>query len=144
LSYFFRIGSENINVIWPKVKNLLQKAIDLNSGELEVDDIKTFLLQGDMQLWVVADPKKGIIAAGTTEIVIYPRQKRLRVVLLGAKKNHFRNWILKVWDKDSDLVKYAKDLNIDKFEISGRDGWLRYLSVIGFKKESITILKDVE
>ena len=72
MSSFFRIGSDNINIIWPKVKNLLQKAIDLNSGELEVDDIKTFLLQGDMQLWVVADPEKGIIAAGTTEIVIYP------------------------------------------------------------------------
>lgn len=130
--------------MWPYVEDLLSKPIQRNSGEFTLEDVKNWLLHGQMVLWVVANEKDGIVLAATTEMVVLPRQKRLRVTLVGAKKGTMKEWLDYCWHKDSPLSQYARDYNINKFEIQGRDGWIRALFKHGFKKYLTILTKDVE
>ncbi len=138
-----QIKPEAVDVTWPYVKDLLEKPVKRNSGEFNLEDVKSWLLMGHMLLWVVANEKDGIVLAATTEIISYPRQKRLRVTLVGAKTGTMNKWLDYCWHKDSTLSQYAKENKVEKFEIQGREGWIRALFRHGFRKYLTILTKDV-
>ena len=44
-----------------------------------------------MHLWIIGDEEE-IVVAVVTEFVEYPREKRLRIVLAGGRKNNMDKW----------------------------------------------------
>ena len=66
---------------WDQLAILLQPAVDLGRGEVEVDDIRSLVLAGRM--FVLATE----VYAVTAEFVIYPR-KTVMVVGFGAGEIH--------------------------------------------------------
>lgn len=130
--------------MWPYVKELLEKPTKRNSGEFDLEDVKSWLLHGQQVLWVVVEETKGIVLAATTELVTYPKQKRLRVVLVGAKTGTMSSWLEYCWNDSSPLSDYARLNKVDKFEIQGREGWIRALFKHGFKKYLTILTKDVK
>ena len=138
-----RIEANAVDIIWTRVKDLLQLAINLNLGELTIEDVKEYLVKGRMNLWVVYSQENELILAAVTEFVNYPREKRLRVFLTGAKKNTLIKWFKQCWQKDSELLKFARENDVKRFEVLARDGWLRLLPKVGFKKYYTVLTMEV-
>ena len=80
---FAGIGAAHVDVLWPLVERHIKRALEFGNGEYAPEDIKAFLKNRDMQLWVVGSGK-GVAGAGVTQIVVYPRRKYLDMVLFAA------------------------------------------------------------
>ena len=139
---FIQIKPESVDVIWPLVRDLLQKPVDQNLGEFDVEDVRKWLNDNYMHLWIIGDEEEVLLAV-TTEFVAYPRETRLRIVLAGGKKNNMDKWFDVFWDKDSVIHTFAKENNVKRFEVCGRDGWLKVLAKVGFKKFCTVLTREV-
>ena len=102
---FIKVEPQSVNVLWPLVKDLVQKPVDQNLGEFNIEDVYNWLVSGYMHLWIIGDEEE-IVVAVVTEFVEYPREKRLRIVLAGGKKNNMEKWFDIFWDKDSIIHKF--------------------------------------
>ena len=140
---FIKIQPQSIELIWPLVRDLIQKPIDFNLGEFNLEDVYNWLTSGYMHLWIIGNETEMLVAV-VTEIVTYPRENALRIVLAGGKKNNMNRWFDIFWDKDSEIHKFAKKNNVKRFEVCGRDGWLRVLAKVGFKKFCTVLTREVE
>lgn len=140
---FIKIQPQSIELIWPLVKDLVQKPVNQNLGEFNLEDVYNWLTNGYMHLWIIGNEEE-ILVAVVTEFVAYPRETRLRIVLAGGKKNNMNRWFDIFWDKDSEIHKFAKKNNVKRFEVCGRDGWLRVLARVGFKKFCTVLTREVE
>ena len=140
---FIKIQPQSIELIWPLVKDLVQKPVNQNLGEFNLEDVYNWLTNGYMHLWIIGNEEE-ILVAVVTEFVVYPRETRLRIVLAGGKKNNMNRWFDIFWDKDSEIHKFAKKNNVKRFEVCGRDGWLRVLARVGFKKFCTVLTREVE
>ena len=139
-----KINSNAIEVTWPYVKDLVQKPIDRTLGERNVEDIYYSLIHEQLTLWVAADKEEGIIGVLITQILFHPQYKVLALPLIGAKPHTINKWFLKFWEKDSPLLQYARENNCKRIEGYARDGWLKMIEKIGFKKYNTVVTKDVE
>ena len=140
---FIKVEPQSVNILWPLVKDLIQKPVNQNLGEFNLEDVYNWLTNGYMHLWIIGNEEE-ILVAVVTEIVTYPRETRLRIVLAGGKKNNMNRWFDIFWDKDSEIHKFAKKNNVKRFEVCGRDGWLRVLAKVGFKKFCTVLTREVE
>ena len=138
-----RVETNAVDIVWPHVKDLLQSSVDRNLGEFTIEDVEKWLREGQMDLWVVGSKEDGIIFAGTTEFVDYPRERRLRIVLGSAKKNTMDKWLKYCSNEDSELIKFARDNNVKRFEILARDGWAKILPKEGFEKYCTVLTREV-
>ena len=139
---FILVESKDVDTIWPLVRDLLQEAVDRNLGEFTLEDIRIWLLHNQMNLWIIGN-KDEIFLAVVTEFVIYPRETRLRIVLGGGKKNSIKKWFDIFWAKDSIIHRFARDHNVKRFEVIGRDGLIKILGKVGFKKYSTVLTREV-
>lgn len=139
-----RIESNLIEAIWKYVEDLLEKPVELNLGEFTLEDIKDRLLKNDMQLWIAASTSEKIFAVGVSEVVVYPREKRLRMVLVGARENRLDEWIDVIFEPESPMLEWCKKSGIKRMESTGRDGWTKVLRDYGFKKYYTVLTKDVD
>ena len=138
-----RIEANAVDIIWPHVEDFLQSAINLNLGEFTIEDVKEYLVKGYMDLWVVNSQEDGTILAAVTEFIHYPREKRLRIFLVGAKKNTMIKWFRQCWQEDSELLRFARENDVKRCEALVRDGWIRLLPKIGFKKYYTVLTREV-
>jgi hypothetical protein len=139
-----KINSNAIEVTWTYVKDLVQKPIDRTLGERNVDDIYYSLIHEQLTLWVAVDKEDGIIGIMITQILFHPQYKVLALPLIGAKPHTINKWFFKSWEKDSPLLQYARENNCKRIEGYARDGWLKMIEKIGFKKYNTVVTKDVE
>lgn len=138
-----KISSDLIDPIWPYVKDLLQKPVELNQGEFDLEDVKQDLKTEAMDLWIAATTSEKILVAVTTQVVVFPKEKRLRIVLVGGRENRLDEWLDECISSNSDFVKWCRNNNIKRIESSGRDGWTPILAKHGFKKYYTVLTKDV-
>ena len=139
-----KINSNAIEVTWPYVKDLVKKPIDRTLGERNLDDIYYSLIHEQLTLWIAVDKEDGIIGIMITQILFHPQYKVLALPLIGAKPHTINKWFLKSWKKDSPLLEYARKNNCKRIEGYARDGWLKMIEKIGFKKYNTIVTKDVE
>ena len=139
-----KINSNAIEVTWPYVKDFVQKPIDRTLGERNVEDIYYSLIHEQLTLWVAVDKEDGIIGVLITQLLFHPQYKVLALPLIGAKPHTINKWFLKSWEKDSPLLQYARENNCKRIEGYARDGWLKMIEKIGFKKYNTVVTKDVE
>ena len=139
-----RIEQNCTHITFPYVSHLLKKSLEYNDGEYLIEDIYSSLLDGRLTLWVgCSEEQKRIVFAGTTAIIKYPQYNVLEVVHVEGESNKFIKYIEDIWNKDSELMKYAKVNNLKRINISGRSGWIRVLGKVGFKKSYTALTKDI-
>ena len=110
---------------WP----WLEKALNLTGGTHTQRDIFDGLWTGDFQLW----PSEN--AAALTEVVTYPQMKTARIFLAGGDLDE-----LKITHEK--IERWAlNEINAQRLEICGRDGWLRALD--GYTKICTVVAKDL-
>jgi hypothetical protein len=120
--------------LWPIAKQFLAKSVELAHGAFDLDDIHTLLVNKDAQLWAVHDGE--IKAVAVTQIMIYPKQKRLKLFLLGG--NDMAKWEKSISDT---FDNFAKANGCDGVELYGRKGWLRNLKQFGYNDYEVTMIK---
>ena len=73
LMNFIKIQPQSIELIWPLVKDLVQKPIDFNLGEFNLEDVYNWLTNGYMHLWIIGNEEE-ILVAVVTEFVALPKR----------------------------------------------------------------------
>lgn len=123
------IDSIMAQYFWFSIDEMIESALVHSDGKILIDDIKRFIYEKKMQLWVIWDKANDCIA-GTmiTEFVKYPRKKILSIVILGGVR--FDEWKHVI----SDLSTFARQRNCSSIEFHGRPGWERKIDDLGFKK----------
>ena len=108
-------------------------------GRSKVDDILRFVLNGQMQLWVVFSKEENKLYGHIiTEVKAYPQCKMLQVQYCAMEKNHMQY----VDDKMQELAeKFAKDMDCNGIEFIGRPGWGKHMKDYGYEVQSITYQK---
>lgn len=131
------IPSHKINDIWAIVSPLIEVVTKRTHDCYVPEDIKGFCESQAMQLWIALDGNdiKGVV---TTEIIVYPRRKILRVVTVGGEG-------FDAWGEElsNTLDKYAAYVGCDGLEAIGRKGWIKKLSLLGYEPTHVTYVKDL-
>ena len=129
------VQPEDVEYVWYKVEPILARAVSRSEGELKTNDILNFVIEGDMQLWIVAENKE-IIAALVTQIITYPQKRILRLVsLAGEDFNKFKHFL--------DMVQsFAIQKGCTALELWGRKGWKKLLPE--WNSKYIVYTKDIK
>ena len=139
-----QINSNAIEVTWPYVKDLVQKPLDRSLSERDLQDVYNSLVHSQLVLWIAVNKEDGILGVMITQLLFHPQYKVLALPLIGAKPHTINKWFLKSWEKDSPLLQYARENNCKRIEGYARDGWLKMIEKIGFKKYNTVVTKEVE
>ena len=129
------LDPDDVECIWDQVEPILARAVSRSEGELKTNDILNFVIEGDMQLWIVAENKE-IIAALVTKIITYPQKRILRLVsLAGEDFNKFKHFL--------DMVQsFAIQKGCTALELWGRKGWKKLLPE--WNSKYIVYTKDIK
>jgi hypothetical protein len=139
-----QINSNAIEVTWPYVKDLVKKPLDRSLGERDLQDVYNSLVHSQLVLWIAVNKEDGILGVLITQLLFHPQYKVLALPLIGAKPHTINKWFLKSWEKNSPLLQYARENNCKRIEGYARDGWLKMIEKIGFKKYNTIVTKEVE
>lgn len=130
------ITSRDIDSLWPQVRPHIERVVAESRGECTVDDIRDFLHDRVMQLWIAYDANKAIKACMVTQIIHYPRRKLLRIVILSGEG-------MKDWQYGWEFVEtWARHQGCDGMETFARFGFVRQCKELGFKAYYTIIGKD--
>ena len=119
---------EEIDKIWPLVKDKVQAALNRNHNFRDHTDVKENCKNGVEQLWVIADKKDNVHGVCITQIM---QQPNYNVGLVRIATGHD----LPLWvDKINEFENWAeKKFNCKKIEIYGRPGWKKMLTPLGYE-----------
>lgn len=126
-----------VSGVIPALLPYLEESERWTKGRATVDDILRFVLNGQMQLWVVYE-ENTIYGHVVTEIKEYPRCKMLTVQYCAGEPNHMQY----VDDEIFDLLdRFAKDAGCAGVEFVGRPGWRKQADKYGFEVRSVMYQK---
>ena len=118
---------EEIEKIWPLVKDKIQSALDRNHNFRDHKDVKKSCKEGTEQLWVIVDNKDNVYGVCITQIMKHPNYN-VGLVRIATGEN------LPLWvDKIKEFETWAlQHFNCKKIEIYGRPGWKKMLTPLGY------------
>lgn len=125
---FFGIVSHDIDMAWPDVEPLLQRAIKYSDDKFDTQSIYEALIARDMQLWVATTATHEIKAFAITEIVDYPTKTVMLIMF--AAGFQMEKWLHYI----HVLKRYAYHHKCDSIEIYGRKGWAKKLAKYGYEQ----------
>ena len=119
---------EEIDKIWPLVKDKVQAALDRNHNFRNHTDVKENCKNGVEQLWVIVDKKDNVHGVCITQIM---QQPNYNVGLVRIATGHD----LPLWvDKIKEFENWAENkFSCKKIEIYGRPGWKKMLTPLGYE-----------
>lgn len=126
---------DDVDLVWPVVKPMLQRAIEYNQGDFDTNYVLSRLMDSTMQLFVGYDTKD-IIYAAVTEILPYQKLRALRIVLMGGKD-------IDSWVDTKIFERFALSQACERIEIVGRKGWIKKLKSRGYKQTHYIVTKEV-
>ncbi len=122
---------------WPLAEPYIKRALDHTRGEFTPADIKAYCKDRVIQLWLVSENER-VIAAATTEIITYPRNKHCRVVTLGGSRAV--EWTQLLF---ATLDEWAKEQGCDAMEAFVRKGYVPVLANYGYKHMYSAVFRDI-
>ena len=125
----FAAMPEMIPDLWPKVKDLLQPAVDRSHGRWSMEHLYYILMINQQTLWIAMDENNDPIGVMTTQVVHYPCSKMLAFQFLGG--HDLDEW----WcDLLGVVERYAKDAGCAGIEATARFGFWPTLKQSGIEK----------
>ena len=118
--HLIQFKPEEIDKVWPLVKDKIQAALDRNFNPKDHWHVKEQCKNGLEQLWVIVDDKDDIHGVCVSSIV---KQPNYNVGIVNMATGHD----LPLWvDQIKEFEKWAsKNYGVKKIEIFGRPGWKR-------------------
>jgi len=130
-----KVKVEDIDLVWPVVLPMLQRAIDFNDGDFDGNHVFERLMEDTMQLFIGYNTDD-IIYAAVTELIPYQHNKALRIVLMGGKQ-------INSWVDTKIFEKFGKLEGCNRIEIVGRKGWVKKLESRGYKQTHYIVTKEL-
>ena len=129
------IPKENINTVYPMVKEELEDILRKAENGYYAEDILKYLNENEMQLWVIWDnenqEKKGFVI---TEIIERPRLKFCSVfIMTGTNRRRWQYEVMK------NLIDFAKQNGCKKGISYARKGWTKIFKQYGFKDTHVAL-----
>jgi len=134
-----RIERPNVMVVWRDIEKYVQRALDASMGEFDLLDILQLILADQMTLWVIEHNGKHI-GAGVTQMVYYPRYPAMRMVLMSGDDALRKSWFQPMMEV---IENYAILQGAEVFEEVGRPGWEKIGPPMGYKKQYVTMVKQL-
>ena len=125
----------DIDLVWPVVLPMLQRAIDLNDGDFDGNHVFERLMEDTMQLFIGYNTDD-IIYAAVTELIPYQHNKALRIILMGGKQ-------INSWVDTKIFEKFGRLEGCNRIEIVGRKGWVKKLESRGYKQTHYIVTKEL-
>jgi len=123
------VPKNDIDVVFPKVKDYLDKAIRLSGGRYTLEEVKDNIDFRNHQLWI-AFKDNDIYASAVTEFIEYPTGlKSLVGHFIGGKD--LEEWKQPIVDS---MAQFGKLNGCNRIEFMGRRGWGKPLKKIGWKE----------
>jgi len=133
----FLVPVGQIHKALPALMLHLETSAEWTNGRAGVDDLVRFVVNGQMQLWVVVDEDK-ILGHTITEVKQYPQCKMLVVQYCAMQTGTLEE----VEDHMQDLAsRFAKDAGCAGIEFIGRPGWRNTANKYGYTTRSVTYQK---
>lgn len=134
------IPHTEVPLTWHLYSPLVQEALDYSRGECLLEDIYQMAASGGMQVWVAADEKEKrtaiVEAVMITQIIVYPRKRFLRIVVLAGTSVHR-------FDDGWEVIEnWAIDQECHGVESFARRGFQRWAKGSGFREYYSVIGKD--
>lgn len=123
------VVAEQLPKLWKHGESFVKRALDHANNELDHHCIRSLCEQRKMQLWLIGCKGK-VIAAATTEIVVYPLKKVVRVVTLAGKD--MDKWAPLL---DKMLEQWGLSLGCEGIECFVRTGLTKKLAPFGYNKK---------
>lgn len=137
-TYWIRgIPAPLIEAFWHYAAPYVKRALDHANGEFDHTNFRELCRNRDMQLWLIARAER-VVGAITTEIVVYPHKKHLRVVTLAGSE--FERW---VDIADAMMDEYAKSHGCSAIECFTRRGFVKKLEPLAYKMRHCVLIKDL-
>lgn len=130
-----RIDAFAIERVWEQVSPLIQDAIDESDQEYKLSDIKKWILENSMQLWVIFLNNDKICAAFVTGIL--NNGEKLVILFCGGDD------LMKWQELFHGILRWGKDNGCRSCEVHGRLGWEKILNSFGFKRKKILLSKNL-
>lgn len=131
------VHKDKIEEIWEHIRDEIQRALDHACGEEELQDVKIKLENGiyGLLLVFIENILRGVI---TVQFMDYPQIRALRVVTISGY-----DYIK--WQKPLDdfLTEWAREQGMQRIECMVRDGQIRALKPLGYKKRYTFLTKDI-
>jgi hypothetical protein len=125
----------DIDLVWPVVLPMLQRAIDFNDGDFDGNHVFERLMEDTMQLFIGYNTDD-IIYAAVTELIPYQHNKALRIVLMGGKQ-------INSWVDTKTFEKFGRLEGCNRIEIVGRKGWVKKLESRGYRQTHYIVTKEL-
>ena len=133
----FLVPMGQVYATLPALLPHLETSAEWTKGRAGVDDLVRFVVNGQMQLWVVVD-EDSILGHTITEIKQYPQCKMLVVQYCAMEPGTLE----KVEDHMQDLAaRFAKDAGCAGIEFIGRPGWRNTANKYRYTTQSVTYQK---
>lgn len=115
-------GESPLQVMWPMIAPLLQRAVDYSEGMTTLEETLRDLLSKQKQLWVIVDDEKKINAALVSCLQKFESGLiAARITLIGGEN-------LKAWFSLKDeFEKWARVEGCTEVLFHVRKGWIREL-----------------
>lgn len=114
------------------LRRLFEKALEIGGGTHTIDDIENGVAAGFLQFWHADD------CCAVTEIIAYPRAKKLHVFIAAGKFESIC----------SKLLPQARQFAIDNGCVAmttiGRKGFMRRIPEYGFKPKFVAYEYDLK
>ena len=123
----------------PGLMPYLEESASRSQGRSTVDDILRFVLNGQMQLWVVFSPEDSKIYGHViTEVKQYPSKTLLVIQYCAGEPNHMQYCEDKMYGL---LERFARDAKCAGIELIGRFGWTKHVKKYGYEPQSVMYQK---
>ena len=129
----------NVYTTLPGLMPYLEESASRSQGRSTVDDILRFVLNGQMNLWVVFSPEDSKIYGHViTEVKQYPSKTLLVIQYCAGEPNHMQYCEDKMYDL---LERFARDAKCAGIELIGRFGWTKHVKKYGYEPQSVMYQK---
>ena len=128
---------DEIPAVWDRVKELVGLGLVRGShGEYTVEDVHAGLIQGRLQLWMAKDGETPAI--GLTQIASYPQYRTVLLIFcVGAGVDEWQEPGLDA------IEEWARVHGLHAIEVIGREGWSRRLGMLGYRRDAVTLRKEL-
>lgn len=133
------VPPEQLENVWPFITDRLEKAIERSRGRWSMEALFQALQSEVYHLWLAFDGDNNVDGVGVTQVVTYPNRRMLAIQFLGGE--NFMDW---VWSMLGTFNSFARDIECQGIEATGRDGFWKWLSKDGFEKAYTVFEKRLE
>lgn len=131
------VNSEDVDILWPKVKGYLQSAVDKNQDEFTLTDVLEGLRANEMRLWIAYNAEGELLASAVCELLVYPNHKICFIKLLGG--HDFSLWSYTI----AAIEDWALENGADRVTAYTRKGFGKLMKAYDYEEIYTVISKKL-